>query len=250
MTIHWHELGIITSDNLTDDTKLYRYVNLSHFISFVETKKTYLTNINNWEDTWEIPKNKIPTEINGKIESPLWSIFDDMFGQCWSLEGSSDALWRIYSQHKEGLLLQTSVKKIKLMESNIKFGMLAPVIYYDNLMETFNQIEKIKGPKSVFKDAFLKRNAFKHEKEVRLVTLNDERCLEKKIKNCTHLEIELNPIEFLEGITIDPRASDWYVDSIKKYCKRAGFSIIPKKSNLYSDVYEETQMIMRFVPKK
>jgi len=251
MAIRWHELGIIKGDNLTDDTKLYRYISLSQFLSFVETKKITLNNINEWDDTWEAPAGKIPIQTtDGKISFPGWTIFNDMYGQCWSLEGSSDALWRIYSPHREGLLLQTSVKKFELMKNQIKFGMLSPIIYYDDLMQTFKYIKTVKFPKNFFIDAFLKRKAFEHEKEVRLITLNDERCLRKRIKECRYIEIELNPLDFIEGILIDPRASDQYVTAIKKYCERAGFTIVPEKSDLYSDVYEKTGIVIRYTPKK
>jgi hypothetical protein len=44
---------------IEENTKLYRYISLSQFMSFVETKKTYLTNINLWPDPWEAALHKI-----------------------------------------------------------------------------------------------------------------------------------------------------------------------------------------------
>jgi len=80
--------------------------------------------------------------------------------------------------------LETSVEKFKTMENQIKFGMLFPVIYYKDLMQEFKRIKTFKFPENFFIDCFLKRKAFEHKKEIRLVTLNDEKCLNEKIRDC------------------------------------------------------------------
>jgi len=245
------ELKLVIDDSLTDNTKIYRYIDLSQFLSFIETKKTFLTKVSDWPDPWELPSNQIPIQRDGgKLEYPLHSHMDDMYGQCWTLEGYSDALWRIYSQQNEGIMLQTSVKKFKLMEK-IKFGMVAPVIYFDDLLKTLNDIKEINWPQNFFIEGFLKRKAFEHEKEVRILTSNDKMCIGTRIKSCKRIEIDLNPIDFIEDVIIDPRASDWYVSTIKNYCKRAGFKFIPEKSDLYfPNVFEKTQLINKFTTKK
>jgi hypothetical protein len=51
--------------------------------------------------------------------------------------------------------------------------------------------------------------------------------------NSDIVSLPLDPKEFIEGITIDPRASDWYVDAIQRYCERYELGIIPVKSKLY-----------------
>jgi hypothetical protein len=53
----------------------------------------------------------------------------------------------------------------------------------------------------------------------------------------------------IEAITIDPRASDWYVDVLKTYCRRVGFNIVPEKSKLYSDdIFEQTGLVQQWIP--
>ncbi|NMM65642.1 DUF2971 domain-containing protein [Clostridium sp. P21] len=219
-----NEYGLIFDENIKKNTKLYRYMSLGKFMCMVEKKETYLTNIKSWEDKWELPINEI--EDKNLLES-------DLYGQCWSLEGISDALWRIYSSNKEGILIKTSPEKFNLI-SDIRFGILSPVIYYNNLRKVLFELKNIGGSKRLFVKGLLKRSAFKHENEVRLIVINDEKCLGKKYKNCTHINLKIDPFKFIEGIIIDPRASDWYVEAIKAYCLRVGFNIIPVKSDLYS----------------
>ena len=237
--------------SLDSERTLYRYISLSQFIAFVETGTTYLSKILHWEDTWEVPTSRVPLlSTDDELEYPLWSISEDMFGQSWSLLGESDALWRIYSRDKEGLMIHTSVEKFGMIEE-LKYGMLAPVIYYEELR---TGLELLKGNHDYitpFSNAFLKRKAFEHEKEVRLVTLNDERCIGNRYRNPSIIYLKLDPIIFIEGITIDPRASDWYVQALKSYCKRSGFSFVLTRSTLYStDVFETTGLVQKWVPVK
>lgn len=241
--------GLIVVSSLNNETKLYRYISLSQFISFVESKHTYLSMIKGWADTWELPTSKLPLlDDNGELKFPLWSISDEMFGQAWSLLGESDALWRIYSSQEEGLMIRTTVEKF-LKIKDIKRGMLAPVIYYRDLQAGIEKLSTMTDYVEPFAEAFLKREAFEHEKEVRLVTMNDERCLGVRLEKPSHIHIKLDPFVFIDNITIDPRADGWYVDTLQRYCKRAGFEIEPKKSALYScDVFNSTRLARKYIP--
>lgn len=234
---------------LTNETRLYRYMGLSQFLSLVENKQTHITRIRHWQDTWEAPSYQLPRQLDdGELEYSLWNIAEDMFGQSWSLHSESDALWRVYSRDKEGLVVQTTARKFDLMKE-IRFGVLAPVIYYDNLLDALSEIKEDDRKENPFIEAFLKRKAFEYEAEVRLITLNQERCLGKRYKDCERIYIAVDPIEFIASITIDPRSKDWYVDTLQKYCARAGFSIVPRKSGLYSEgVFESTGIMTKWVP--
>lgn len=220
---------------LEDDMKLYRYLSLSQFLEFMEKRKIYLTNINYWEDTWEAPAEKIKLIDNDNIRKK------ELIGQSWSMQDVSDALWRIYSKEKEGIMIQTTVKKFDLIKG-IKIAMLAPVIYYENLEEILNKFKYPKNYNGIPGVGFLKRKAFEHEKEVRLITLNDSEHVEGVFQDSGHFLFELNPIEFIEGIIIDPRAEEWYVDTIKYYCKRAGLLVRTLKSDLYSSLNNSSSL--------
>lgn len=235
------DFNLIISNKLEDDTKLYRYISLSMFLTFIEKNQIYLTKMESLEDTWEIPLKDLPIKSkDNELKYFEFPYFQNMFTHCWSLEGNSDALWRIYSKEKEGILIETTVKKFKLIKG-IKKAVLAPVIYYNDLEFVLNKIKEIPPYDTFFGSSFLKRNAFKHEKEVRLVTLNEEGYIDYKREECAHINFGLDSKEFIENIIIDPRADDWYVDTIKSYCLRVGLSCIPKKSDLYSkDIFKST----------
>lgn len=223
------DFRLLKGVELKDDMKLYRYLSLSQFLEFMEKRKVYLTNINYWEDTWEAPTGKIDIRDRDSIEKK------ELIGQSWSMEDVSDALWRIYSKEKEGIMIQTTVRKFGLIKG-IKIAMLGPVIYYEDLEEILNKIENPMDYDGISELGFYKRKAFEHEKEVRLITLNDSEYVDGLCQDSGHFLFELDPIEFIEGIIIDPRSEEWYVDTIKYYCKRAGLLISPLKSDLYSSL--------------
>lgn len=50
------------SEELNLEQKLYRYLNVKQFISMIESNKTYLTRVLDWEDIWEAPLRKIPID--------------------------------------------------------------------------------------------------------------------------------------------------------------------------------------------
>ncbi|MFX0550086.1 DUF2971 domain-containing protein [Hathewaya histolytica] len=213
---------LIIHESLKPQTKLYRYMKLSCFLELMEMHAMYLTNLNSWDDIWELPaRNSMSTKYKDKF-----------YGQCWSLEGISDALWKIYAKDKEGILIETSVKKLNELEG-LKLGKLSPVIYYEDLNAALQHSNSLEGMDKIFYHGLLKRKAFEHEKEVRLITLKTDHCMNSSIKeDNSNLLLKIRPESFIENIYIDPRASNWFVDTIKTYCTRLNLSVIPKKSDL------------------
>ncbi len=212
-------------EGIKEETELYRYLSLSQFMSFVESKKTYLTNINLWQDPWEAALHKLPTmRDDGSLEMPIHSSHENMYGQCWSLNADSDALWRIYSPNREGLMIKSTAKKFLLIKE-IMHGLLGRVIY-----SNFDDSKDF--PQGSLEMALVKRKAFEHEIEVRLITVAE--MVKGEWNGSPFISLDLNPMEFIEEIVIDPRAEEWFVTTVIDYCKRVGFKIIPFQSKLYS----------------
>lgn len=143
-------------------------------------------------------------------------------------------MWRIYSPNKDGIMIQTTVKR--LVDSiNLDYSLIAPVIYFNDLQEGMEELDE-KPYEAHLAGALLKRNAFNHEGEVRLLSMPFSNNNEKYYE----LDVETNIL--IENIIIDPRCDRWYLNAIIKYCKRAGLNAIPYKSDLYEDnIYEKNK---------
>ena len=118
---------------LTPETPVYRYLPFESFVAFVETGRTVLTNINEWDDQWEAILAKVPTvNAKGEREYPGYSFHQDIFGQSWTLLDESDAMWRIYSPTRTGLQLQTSVGKFELT-GDVERAHSGKITYFESI---------------------------------------------------------------------------------------------------------------------
>ncbi len=90
---------------------VYRTISYERLIELFTSKKNTLVKPNLWEDTFEnfILKSKLINEIGEQIE---YDVHERMYGQCWTLEESSDAMWRIYSPDKSGIRIRTTIEKL------------------------------------------------------------------------------------------------------------------------------------------
>lgn len=221
---------------LDPDTAVYRYISLSQFLAFIEKKKTYLTNISVWDDPHEDIVGRLPVnDALPKHQYHAFRNFDSFFGQSWSLNGNSDAMWKIYSKNNEGLLIKSTIKKFSLIQ-DIELALFGKIIYYNDLKEGLTKMseEELKRTNTDnLKLSLLKRKAFEHEDEVRFITSNKHIKSEFESK-ANSVELDLDPQSFLENIIIDPRAPDWYVDTLEKYCAKNEIGITPVKSKLYT----------------
>jgi hypothetical protein len=208
------------------NTPLYRYVTIESFISSVEARQLYLTHAILWPDPWEMLAAKIPlVSAEGKISSSN-SVHKDLYGQCWSRLKESDAMWRIYSPSKTGVQIATSVEKFTSLEYNA-FSYLGNVIYYKTAQELLEKTSP-NITRHPWDFALYKRDAFIHEQEVRLLTHG-----QYLPNRPMHVSIPIDPHAFIEGVTLDPRAEDWYVNAMAMYCERVGLAVKPVKSSLY-----------------
>lgn len=131
--------------DLNDNTKIHRYISLSKFMNMIEYNHLVFTRIiEGWDDSWELPLSKVKyIDEEGKEMKGQYSISNDLFGQCWTTNNNSDAMWRIYSPDEQGIMISTTVDKIREL-NGVKRGYIGRVHYYDKLLDTKDEIELYK----------------------------------------------------------------------------------------------------------
>jgi len=123
-----------------------------------------------WEDPYEFyPFNCYFDEcIKGKksnliMAALLYSIKINTYAQCWTSLKESDALWRIYDKKGTGIRIRIKVSDISSL-NDISF---VKVKYYDSI----ENIDYKQFDNNDFEQLFaIKRKAFAHEKEIRLLS--------------------------------------------------------------------------------
>ncbi|AGA68710.1 Protein of unknown function (DUF2971) [Desulfitobacterium dichloroeliminans LMG P-21439] len=240
--------SLSVTDNINKDDHLYRYISLAQFISLIENQKLFLRKVKSWDDTWEAPDDQLPIIMDDGSERYAESlIVTSTVGQCWTYEKDSDAMWRIYSSNRQGIMIETDVDSFFEID-NLKRAVLAKVIYFNksNYIEKRYEIANNKSYHYAGEMA-LKREAFKHENEVRLLV-----CLQgyRDIENWWDIPVvgfNINPNTFIKSITFDPRADEWFVDAMKKYCQSKGLICPIGKSTLYErNFYEEAKIVRQY----
>jgi len=229
--------------NLNDsDLKkyVYRTISFDRLLELFQTHENTLVKPSLWEDTFEnfVLKSKLQTQSGETVE---YNVHDRLYGQCWTLEESSDAMWRIYSQDKKGIRIRATIGSLfdSLNEASIETSRCVFSIgKVEYLKETSlisrakNTFESDGGVRfgSLFKSLLIKRRAFKHENEVRLMFLDwaETAGLEKIYK------YRIDPHKLISQMMIDPRVSYTDFKKIESTIRdKTGYQGDIKRSLLY-----------------
>lgn len=141
---------------------LYRYISFESFVGLVQNKAlTFVL-----PELWDDPKEGVfffdfLLSIENQFEKIMYySIYHKTFGQCWTKLSESDAMWRIYSYNNRAVQIKVDTDKLCLL----KDVRIVPVEYTDSYI-----VDSSKKMESFYKSLAIKRVAFQHENEVRLI---------------------------------------------------------------------------------
>lgn len=219
---------------------VYRTVSYDRLVELFKTKKNTLVKPSLWEDTFEnfILKSKLIDETGQEIE---YDIHNRMYGQCWTLEKSSDAMWRIYSSDKNSIRIRTTIEQLVdslCTATNDRSGCehcIGKVEYLiqskliKKAKETFTPQGQMTFGK-MFSSLLLKRRAFRHENEVRLIFCD----WAKNAGKDNLFKYDIEPHKLITQIMIDPRIPyDEFKIIEKKIRQETAYEGEIKRSLLY-----------------
>ncbi|MCK4358217.1 MAG: DUF2971 domain-containing protein [Candidatus Cloacimonetes bacterium] len=225
------------------DKPIYRVFKLEHFLELMFTKTLVLTLPKLWDDPFEnYILNSSIMKKNGNIS--FFAFRDDFYGQCWTLNKETDAMWRIYSPNKNGVKVKTTIKKLynSLYDSQKEnkqrdISCFIGKVIYLSQKKLLKSLENKKlncfpiisaSCENLARTLLVKRNEFKHEKEVRLIydsgnTKNKQDLFRFKIK----------PFDLYDEIVFDPRMEFFLYTVFLKFLIGIGYKKIITKSKLY-----------------
>lgn len=192
---------------------IYRIISYDRFIELFKTKKNALVKPKLWEDTFENFTLKSKLKYPGNTEIEL-DTHERLYGQCWTTSKASDAMWRIYSPDKKGIRIRTTIDNlftslsIALTESRMTEPCVGRVKYrseekiLDKARNAFSSDGRMTFG-SLFNSILIKRKAFKHENEIRLLYLDWGYDLPKS----DIFRYEIDPHKLITQVMIDPRIS-------------------------------------------
>ncbi|MBT0669173.1 DUF2971 domain-containing protein [Novosphingobium profundi] len=242
-----NERNLIRLEDGDLDQPVYRIYAIDRFIALLASKNDAVVNPTKWDDPFEdffLDRTEVMDGVSGST-IPLSNLAGDWHGQCWSLHEDTDAMWRIYSPNPKasvGVKVRTTIRKLF---TNLKaVGSSAPYLQFfvgkvDYLAEadirrlmsrlTFADVA-IGGQGDRFADLLcIKRTAFKHEAEVRLLFQDIE--IKRSSGGVFRYPLDANLV--FEEAVLDPRLDDVDLAALKAKLQDSGCTLPIYRSPLY-----------------
>lgn len=230
----------------SDAESVWRYMDLAKYLSMLQEQALHLAPLSSFEDPFE-GSSPYHASLTSVLDSQLAAgtinpefaqqagamsqivrrlTLDRTYVSCWHLsEHESDAMWKLYSTSSGSIAIKTSCRELRMaLPSDAKFG---KVNYVD--FPSFNSTKQAIS----YDPAFLKRLAFEHEHEVRIVLREPPKNLLEEIVTPTKVmsggkKIPLKLDGFIDAVVINPLAPIWFADMVRdvtaKYGQHFGIS--------------------------
>ena len=236
--------------NIPRKTTVYRIFPRKRFFELFEERRNALVQPMKWDDPFEnIFLNSSVRTATGETRS--FSFHDAVYGQCWTLEKASDAVWQIYSKNSDGIRVRTTVGKLidSLRAAHADMAdercFIGQVRY-----ETEKRLGELgrsmfvehSGAEAIAQSLLIKRRAYRHESEVRLVYIAPSEAIEED----GIYKYDLDPLDIIDQVMVDGRVSyDKFVPLQDEIAKRTRF---PKRQIRRSLLYSPPKDFVVYVP--
>lgn len=219
--------GII--GRIADDTRIYRIFPRKRFQQLFRESRNALVLPTRWNDPFENVILKAEVLAPGG-EKGQFSFHDDVYGQCWTLETASDAMWQIYSRNRNAVRVRTTVGRLigslraahgQWADSSCFIGRVQYLT--ETKLKDFGRtvFKNYPGAEAIARSLLVKRKAYTHENEVRLIYIERTNT---KHENGVY-GYALDPRRLIDQVMVDGRVT--YQDFLpfkKRVMKLTGLS--------------------------
>ena len=230
-----------------DNTIIWRYVDFTKFISYLEKNALFFVRSDQLPDRYEGKFTETDVKIwEGKLKPETKLSQMELYNRLrkivnllsWHInEEESVFMWKNYLQSNEGVAIKSTFKQLKdsftpHKEDEIHIG---TVKYIDYKKDTIPK-------ENIFNPFLYKRKPFKYEKELRAVIMKfapQEETAEKHILYVDpkwvgiHVKTDLNIL--IDKIVVSPDVPDWFVDLVVSIVKKYGLNKKVELSELSRD---------------
>ncbi len=231
---------------INEDTPVYRVFSNQRLFEMFSDKKLTLVAPQKWDDPFENFLAKCKAVVDGIPNVDIGGLFKSFYGQCWTLNPESDAMWRIYSHTKDGARVSTTAGRLLRSIYNPS-DPFASMSYYIGSVgyETEGDLRKLfENPANASGAAldatgkgqamtlFLKRKEFEHEAEIRLLyQFNKDGCSDQRPEDIWPFAIDPNTL--FDDVLFDPRMDNAAFRAALQRLRALGFAKPVEQSTLY-----------------
>lgn len=229
------------------DRPIYRTYSRKRFVDLLRSGEDGLRNPSTWEDPFEnflMERTLVSTDKPGEFGN-LKTLAAAWYGQCWTTNEDTDAMWRIYSPDKGGVKACTTVGKLfdnlcsmpafsprlQFFVGRVSYLRRADIEAAIGSM-TFTGLVTGRQGDGFAELLCVKRDAFEHEREVRILYqhVHGEAGLRYAGGTATY-SLDANVV--FNGVVLDPRLMDDEAETARAELSAAGWKGRMPRSELY-----------------
>lgn len=225
---------------------LWRYLDFTKFVSLLDNQSLFFARADKLGDPFEGSISKADVEaqtelIKQNISSQLAGSFGRrarrnkniprfMLVNCWHESNhESEAMWKLYAREGDGIVVKThfgSLAESFVGEEDIFISRVKYIDYTADLIPSDN----------IFYPYLHKRESFRHEQEVRAITINFP-VVDSKIdwsQNSYNVgrNYSVDISTLIEEVIVAPSAPDWFLQLVESVAKRYNLAAPITKSSL------------------
>jgi hypothetical protein len=239
-------MPVVLHPNVTTpplDQELWRYSNFTKFVSLVTTRTLWFARADTLGDPFELSLPRWAPAItynldNGRLEQMSPEIIDIvargirmsrswLFVNCWfGGDRDSAAMWATFGSSQDGVAVRSSVRRVSdavLCDKDVYVG---KVFYFDYALTDPPPGSDAIAWRNQLSLAYMKRDAFRHEQEIRVVIADNDS------KELPGLAVPVDLSNLVTEVTVAPFAEQWFVDLVGLYLAQAGLSIPVGRSTI------------------
>lgn len=234
-----HECFSPPSENCT----LWRYMDLTKFLSLLENQSLYLPRADQLFDPYEgmwsrgellsLGGQTKHIKVHDKVFKQLLNVSDLMKRQvyisCWFVsEYESAAMWKLYLQSSEGIAIKTDYESFTDAIDNSPLTVRTTMVKYIDYEKEYIPVA------NRFYPFTFKRLSFAHENELRAIVWSKEKANIPLIPdNVEGVEIKINTDELIHSVHVSPTAPKWFGQLVEKLLNRYELTAPVICSSLY-----------------
>ena len=171
------------------DAPIYKYIPFKYLKLMIQNSSLYFGKVSSWEDVYENWFLKEQMVLPSGEKGSATDLIQGVFGQSWTLQEESDAMWRIYSKLDRTLhdylddtavRIKTTARKlynvIYANDEDFNTSYIGAVKYLSQndflkMQDSLSPLNPLDLSEVFVKSYFFKRAPFEHEKEVRPILI-------------------------------------------------------------------------------
>ena len=227
-------------DVLGNETTLWKYLTFEKFLDFLLMKRMYFRRVDKLHDPYEclMPPGMYATAKDERSPE-VWKSFlmrhdeyiaterTKVFVNSWHVsEHESEAMWKLFGGSGHSVAVQTTFDT--LMSEMSSHDLTAGKVIYKDVGQDDCQVSDI------FDFSLIKRKPFEHEKEFRLIYINNDGPDSPRLLDANGLHIHVEPAHIIESIYVSPLSEPWQFELSLAIIEGQGLSDRVTRSTLFN----------------